>query len=43
MLRLTRQQQLVLGVVTFLLVTGWLVRTWRAAHPPTPAAAAPAR
>jgi hypothetical protein len=31
-LRLTRQEQLVLGVVLSLLLVGWAVRTWRMAH-----------
>lgn len=30
---LTRQQKLVLGMVLFLLVTGWAVKTWRLARP----------
>lgn len=34
MLHLTRQQQLVLSLILFLLLTGWAVKTWRAAHPP---------
>jgi hypothetical protein len=32
---LTKQEQLVLCVVLGLLLTGWAVKTWRAAHPPT--------
>jgi hypothetical protein len=32
--RLTRQEQLVLWVVLSLLLTGWAVKTYRAAHPP---------
>jgi len=39
---LTRQQQLVLGVVLLLLLTGWAVKAWRAAHPPPAAARVPA-
>jgi hypothetical protein len=31
-LRLTRQEQLVLGVVLSLLLVGWAVRAWRTAH-----------
>src|SRR6266540_1366733 len=34
--RLTRQEQLVLGVVLGLLLVGWAVKTWRTAHPPVP-------
>jgi len=30
---LTKQEQLVLGIVLGLLLTGWAVKTWRAAHP----------
>jgi hypothetical protein len=33
MLRLTRQERKVLCVVLFLLLTGWLVKVWRAAEP----------
>jgi len=33
MLRLTKQEQLVLCVVLSLLLVGWTVRAWRAAHP----------
>jgi hypothetical protein len=33
-MRLTRQEQLVLAVVIFLLLTGWAVKAYRAAHPP---------
>jgi hypothetical protein len=36
---LTRQEQLVLSVVLGLLLTGWAVKTYRLAHPPTVAAA----
>lgn len=32
---LTRQEQLVLGLVLGLLLVGWAVKTYRAAHPPT--------
>ena len=32
--RLTKQEQLVLCVVLGLLLTGWAVKTYRAAHPP---------
>jgi hypothetical protein len=31
--RLTKQEQLVLGVVLGLLLTGWAVKTYRVAHP----------
>jgi len=31
---LTKQEQLVLCIVLGLLLTGWAVKTWRAAHPP---------
>jgi len=34
MLRLTKQEQLVLCVVLSLLLVGWTVRAWRTAHPP---------
>jgi hypothetical protein len=33
MLRLTRQERTVLCVVLFLLLTGWLVKTWRTMQP----------
>jgi hypothetical protein len=33
--RLTKQEQLVLCVVLGLLLTGWAVKTYRAAHPAT--------
>jgi hypothetical protein len=36
---LTKQEQLVLCIVLGLLLTGWAVKTWRTAHPPSPAAA----
>jgi hypothetical protein len=32
-IRLTKQEQLVLCVVLGLLLTGWAVKTYRAAHP----------
>jgi hypothetical protein len=32
--RLTKQEQLVLCIVLGLLLTGWAVKTFRAAHPP---------
>ncbi|MGA2854099.1 MAG: hypothetical protein ABSE90_08220 [Verrucomicrobiota bacterium] len=35
---LTKQEQLVLCIVLALLLTGWAVKTWRAAHPAAPAA-----
>ena len=35
MIRLTKQEQLVLCVVLGLLLTGWAVKTYRAAHPST--------
>jgi len=31
---LTKQEQLVLCVIVGLLLTGWCVKTYRAAHPP---------
>jgi len=43
MLNLTKQQQTFLCVVLLLLLTGWAVKAWRTAHPPTPAVRAPAR
>ena len=33
MLRLTKQEQLVLVIVLGLLLTGWAVKAYRAAHP----------
>jgi hypothetical protein len=39
---LTKQEQLFLCIVLGLLLTGWTVKTWRAAHPP-PAAVQPAK
>jgi hypothetical protein len=32
---LTKQEQLVLCIVLGLLLTGWAVKTYRTAHPPT--------
>jgi len=32
-LRLTRQEQLVLCIVLSLLLVGWAVKSWRTAHP----------
>jgi hypothetical protein len=40
---LTKQEQLVLGVIVGMLLTGWAVKTYRAAHPPTPVVVQPAR
>jgi hypothetical protein len=37
---LTKQEQLFLGIVIGLLVTGWLVKWYRASHPAPPATAA---
>lgn len=34
MLNLTRQQQKVIGCALLLLLLGWSVKAWRAAHPP---------
>jgi hypothetical protein len=36
-IRLTKQEQLVLCVVLGLLLTGWAVKTYRTAHPETAA------
>jgi hypothetical protein len=33
--RLTKQEQLFLVIVLGLLLTGWAVKTYRIAHPPT--------
>jgi hypothetical protein len=33
MLNLTRQQQMALCLVLWLLLTGWAVKAWRLAHP----------
>jgi len=42
MFKLTKQQQLFLCVVLLLLLTGWAVKAWRTAHPPSsPPAARP--
>jgi len=38
---LSREQRLVLAFIVLLLLTGWAVKAYRAAHPP-PAAARPA-
>ncbi len=35
--RLTKQEQMVLCVLLGLLLTGWVVKTYRAAHPPAQA------
>jgi hypothetical protein len=35
--RLTRQEQMVLCIVVGLLLTGWAVKIYRAAHPPAAA------
>jgi hypothetical protein len=40
MLNLTRSQQQFLCVVLLLLLIGWAVKAWRAAHPPTGSASA---
>jgi hypothetical protein len=37
MIRLTKQEQLVLCLVMGLLLTGWAVKTYRLAHPPATA------
>jgi hypothetical protein len=37
MIRLTKQEQLVLCLVLGLLLTGWAVKTYRLAHPPVTA------
>jgi hypothetical protein len=34
---LTKQEQMFLCIVLGLLLTGWAVKTWRAAHPPAAA------
>ena len=36
--RLTKQEQLVICTILGLLLVGWAVKAWRAAHPPVPAA-----
>jgi hypothetical protein len=33
---LTQQQQWAIGIILFLLLTGWAVKAWRTAHPPPP-------
>jgi hypothetical protein len=33
--RLTKQEQLILCIVLGLLLTGWMVKTYRTAHPAT--------
>jgi hypothetical protein len=38
MIRLTKQEQLVLCLVLGLLLTGWAVKTYRTAHPPVTSA-----
>jgi hypothetical protein len=43
MFKLTKQQQLFLCVVLLLLLTGWAVKAWRTAHPPSSAAGATIR
>jgi hypothetical protein len=35
MMRLTKQEQMVLILVLGLLMTGWAVKAYRTAHPPT--------
>jgi hypothetical protein len=40
---LTKQEQLVLGLVVGLLLTGWAVRAYRAAHPPAAVAVQPVK
>jgi hypothetical protein len=40
---LTKQQQWVLCAVIGLLLVGWIVKAWRAAHPPLQSVAVPAR
>lgn len=35
---LTEQQQWAIGIIVFLLLTGWAVKAWRTAHPPAPPA-----
>ena len=37
MIRLTKQEQLVLCIVLGLLLVGWAVKTYRTAHPPVTA------
>ena len=40
---LTKQEQLVLCIVLGLLLTGWAVKTYRAAHPPAAIPIQPAK
>jgi len=40
---LTKQEQLVLCIVLGLLLTGWAVKTYRAAHPPAATITQPAK
>jgi hypothetical protein len=40
--RLTKQEQMVLCIIIGLLLTGWVVKAYRASHPPSAAAAKPA-
>jgi hypothetical protein len=40
MLNLTQQQRRALCVVLFLVLSGWAVKAWRLAHPPTHESAA---
>jgi|GEM_PF-1764382 hypothetical protein len=40
--RLTKQEQLVICLAALLLLTGWAVKVWRAAHPPKIQTTAPA-
>jgi hypothetical protein len=40
---LTKQEQLVLCIVLGLLLTGWAVKTYRAAHPPAAVPIQPAK
>jgi len=37
LVQLTKQEQLVLWIVLALLLTGWAVKSYRAAHPPAKA------
>jgi len=37
LIQLTKQEQLVLCIVLALLLVGWAVKNYRAAHPPTKA------
>ena len=41
--RLTRQEQMVLCIILGLMLTGWGVKAYRAAHPPAQAAEAAQR